>query len=191
MPTHYPVTEMTLSDALEDLRLILDGSAEDVDGITAAADSHPAFDPAAAADGEGGMLLTFTDASGRRRVAEAELTLRWREESCWHLDTTTGALGQECTDCGTVTEPTQPNARCPECNVPVTDLASLFGVHAASCGVVMCQCEHADHERGAAGHPYLGVRAGTRRAQHVGLVCDDCAAGHLAEYLLDQSGDRR
>lgn len=49
----------------------------------------------------------------------------------------------------------------------------------------MCQCEHMDHE--PTGHPYLGVRAGTRRAQHVGLVCDECATGHLADYLLEDN----
>ena len=28
------------------------------------------------------------------------------------------------------------------------------------------------------------------RAQHVGLVCDECAAGHLAGYLLDDLTDK-
>jgi len=55
----------------------------------------------------------------------------------------------------------------------------------------MCQCEHIDHEHPATAHPYLGARAGRRRAQHVGLVCDECAAGHLADYLLDEDGDEQ
>lgn len=83
----------------------------------------------------------------------------------------------------------QENERCPECTSPVTDAVSLVGVHTATCPVVMCQCEHADHDRGATGHRYLGVRAGTRRAQYVGLICDECATGHLADYLIPASVD--
>lgn len=66
-----------------------------------------------------------------------------------------------------VTLPTVVTARCPDCNSPVSDETSYFGVHTASCTLVMCQCEHVDHEHPATSHPYLGVRAGTHRAQHV------------------------
>lgn len=47
----------------------------------------------------------------------------------------------------------------------------------------MCQCEHIDHHE-RDGHYYLGVHAGSRRAEYVGPICDDCATGHLADYLL-------
>ena len=111
-------------------------------------------------------------------------------DGCDHSSTRAGALGEECTDCGMVTTPTVVTARCPDCNSPVSDAITYFGVHTASCTLVMCQCEHADHEHPATSHPYLGVRAGTHRAQHVGLVCDECAAGHLAGYLLDDLTDK-
>lgn len=75
--------------------------------------------------------------------------------------------------------------RCPGCGCPVTDETTCAGDHTDSCTLVMCQCEHADHEPPAAAHPYLRVRAGTRRAQHVGPVCDECADSHLADYILD------
>ncbi len=143
-PASYPVTAMTLTDVVEDIRLLLDAGSADVDGITADADPHPALDPAAAIPGESAVL---------------------------------------------VTTPTVVTARCPDCNSPVSDAITYFGVHTASCTLVMCQCEHADHEHPATSHPYLGVRAGTHRAQHVGLVCDECAAGHLAGYLLDDPTD--
>jgi hypothetical protein len=143
----------------------------------------------AAASGESAVLVTFTDSTGRNRIAEVELTATWREDGCDHAPPAPGALGEECTDCGMVTAPAVVTARCPECHSPVTDETSCFGVHTASCGLVMCQCEHIDHEHPATAHLYLGVRAGTRRAQHVGLVCDECAAGHLAGYLLDDPTD--
>lgn len=50
---------------------------------------------------------------------------------------------------------------------------------------IRCQCEHIDHETPATSHPYLGASAGTRRAQHVGPICDECATRHLADYLLE------
>lgn len=188
--SHFPVTEMTLRDIVPDLVQLLDESTANVDGITIDdAQPHPAFDPDAAPAGHGALLVTFTDPSGRRRVAELEIRATWREEDCWHQHTRDGSLGTECTDCGMVTDPNHPDERCPECNAPVTDAISLFGVHTASCPVVMCQCEHVDHERGAASHRYQGVRAGTRRAQHVGLICDECAIGHLAEYLIPTTID--
>lgn len=189
-PASYPVTAMTLTDVVEDIRLLLDAGSADVDGITAAADPHPALDPAAAIPGESAVLVTFTDADGRNRVAEVQITATWREDGCDHSTTRPGALGEECTDCGMVTTPTVVTARCPDCNSPVSDETTYFGVHTASCTLVMCQCEHADHEHPATSHPYLGVRAGTHRAQHVGLVCDECAAGHLAGYLLDDPTDK-
>ena len=189
-PASYPVTAMTITDVVEDIRLLLDAGSADVDGITAAADPHPALDPAAAIPGESAVLVTFTDAAGRNRVAEVQITATWREDGCDHSSTRAGALGEECTDCGMVTTPTVVTARCPDCNSPVSDAITYFGVHTASCTLVMCQCEHADHEHPATSHPYLGVRAGTHRAQHVGLVCDECAAGHLAGYLLDDLTDK-
>ena len=189
--SHFPVTEMTLRDIVPDLVQLLDESTANVDGITIDdAQPHPAFDPDAAPAGHGALLVTFTDPSGRRRVAELEIRATWREEDCWHQHTRDGSLGTECTDCGMVTDPNHPDQRCPECKVPVTDAISLFGVHTASCPVVMCQCEHADHERAGTGHRYLGVRAGTRRALHVGLICDECATGHLAGYLIPAVTDK-
>jgi len=190
MSPQFPVTELTLRDIVPDLRHFLDESTADVDGITlAGADPHPAFDPAAAPAGEGALLVTFTDPSGRRRVAELQIKASWREDDCWHQHTRDGALGSECTDCGMVTDPNHPDERCPECNAPVTDAISLFGVHTASCPVVMCQCEHVGTHESAAGAGDQGVRAGARAEEHVGLICDECATGHLADYLLEDNGE--
>lgn len=183
----FPVTAMTLHDVLEDIRLLL-GGEHDVDGITATTAHHPAFDPQCAGPGGGAVLITFTDAAGRNRIAEVELTARWREDGCDHTQTRPGALGQECTGCGMLTSPNEVTARCPECGSPVTDETTYFGVHTDSCALVMCQCEHADHQHPSVSHPYLGTRAGARRAQHVGLVCDECATGHLADYLHTDNG---
>lgn len=46
----------------------------------------------------------------------------------------------------------------------------------------ICNCEHIDHEEGR-GHKMYAVPHGTRRAMHVGLICDECADGHMAEYV--------
>ena len=46
-----------------------------------------------------------------------------------------------------------------------------------------CQCEHGDHDVGLS-HPYVGVPAGTSRAMFVGPICDGCAHGHLADYVI-------
>lgn len=61
------------------------------------------------------------------------------------------------------------------------DLVSLRPVPA-------CQCEHIDHEdpRPVGSHGYLDAPAGSRRAHHVGAVCDECATGHLADYLISR-----
>ena len=67
------VLEMRESDIVPDLRLILDETIADVDGITVSAEIHPAFDPDSAADGEGALLVRFTDKEGRSRVAELEI----------------------------------------------------------------------------------------------------------------------
>lgn len=97
---------------------------------------------------------------GAGRCGLLELEIRaWRDEDCWHQHTRDGALGTGCADCGMVTDPNHPDERC------------------------------LDHERGSAGHRYQGVRGGVRPAQHVGLICDGCAAGHLAEYLIPTSID--
>lgn len=107
------VTELTLDDAAQDLRLILDGSEGDVDGITASAQPHPAHDPAGAAPGHTELLVTFTDSTGRNRIADVEIRVRgWREDGCWHLHTSDGAHGTECAECGTpVDTPPQHHAR--------------------------------------------------------------------------------
>lgn len=49
-----------------------------------------------------------------------------------------------------------------------------------------CNCEHADHDAGTA-HPMFAAPLGTdaRRASYVGMVCGDCARGHLAGYLIE------
>lgn len=46
-----------------------------------------------------------------------------------------------------------------------------------------CSCEHVRHFDGGEGHEYGAAPAGARRAFHVGLVCDPCAASCMAEYL--------
>lgn len=187
VPSEFRVTALTLSDVVEDLRLLLDGSDADVDGIRASAEKHPAFDPADAGTGEGAMLVTFTDASGRSRIAELQYTARWREDDCWHLTTRPSPLGEECIDCGMVTNPDVVTAQCPECRSPVVDETSLLGVHTPSCAVVMCQCEHIEHEAGGVSHRYLGAVAGSQRAEHVGRICDACGIGHLADYLISDT----
>lgn len=49
-----------------------------------------------------------------------------------------------------------------------------------------CNCEHESHfpEDGGTEHAHMAVPAGDRSAQHVGPVCDECADGHIAEYLV-------
>lgn len=183
------VLEMRESDIVPDLRLILDETTADV--ITVSAEIHPAFDPDSAADGEGALLVRFTDKEGRSRVAELEIKAKWLEDSCWHPRVVNGQAGQECADCGTTSAQDQPTVRCPSCACPVSDLVNLTGVHTASCTArVMCQCEHTDHENAPAGHRYLGVPAGQHRAHYVGPICDDCARGHLADYLLPNVADQ-
>ena len=56
-----------------------------------------------------------------------------------------------------------------------------------------CGCEHADHfpEHPLAtrlDHEYLAVPAGSARAMYVGLVCDSCAMGHMAPYVVSRNG---
>ena len=48
-----------------------------------------------------------------------------------------------------------------------------------------CNCEHISHEEGTA-HGYMAVPAGRQRAAYVGLVCDDCATGHMAQFLFPE-----
>lgn len=182
------VADMRESDIVPDLHLILDETTGDVDGITVSARIHPAFDPDTATPGQGALLVRFTDRTGRSRVAELEISAKWLEDSCWHTRTVTSEGVTECEDCGHVIDQT-PTTRCPSCTAPVTDLVTLTGVHTASCTVlVMCQCEHVDHENPPAGHRYLAVPAGSHRAQYVGPVCDECATGHLATHLLTPEG---
>lgn len=49
-----------------------------------------------------------------------------------------------------------------------------------------CECEDVSHfpEDGGKGHPHGQASAGQRRAEHVGLICDDCADTHMADYLI-------
>jgi hypothetical protein len=51
-------------------------------------------------------------------------------------------------------------------------------------GSVPCGCEHVSHMEEGTGHLYMGVRAGQQKAQHVGRVCDACAATHMKPYLV-------
>lgn len=128
--THtYPVAELSLSDIVPDIQILLDNSHADVDGITVTAELNPAWDPAGGDPGEGALLVRFTDAQGRSRVASLEIKASWREDGCWHPAITEGQAGPECSDCGT------PCPRCPGCGAAVYDLADLVGVHAASCTV--------------------------------------------------------
>lgn len=85
------------------------------------------------------------------------------------------------------------------CTCPDFDPGDFDGPedHAAACAgcpthgtgvevtpVTDCQCEHVSHARGNDGHAYLGVPANPDGvAMHVGPVCDDCADGHLADYM--------
>jgi hypothetical protein len=48
-----------------------------------------------------------------------------------------------------------------------------------------CNCEHEDHFMPiATGHRHMAVPAGERRADWVGAICDTCADGHMAAYLI-------
>ncbi|MFE0472625.1 hypothetical protein ACFW2V_13520 [Streptomyces sp. NPDC058947] len=58
-----------------------------------------------------------------------------------------------------------------------------YGTALCADGGMPCGCEHESHMEDGDGHVYLGVRAGEQRAQHVGRVCDGCAATHMKEYL--------
>lgn len=100
LSTHpaYPVSALTLSDVVADLALLIDGSDAAVDGITAAADI--ARGDTGGSEGSGHLVVTFTDADGHCRVAEVSMRARWVEDFCWHLRTTDGLAGPECTDCG-------------------------------------------------------------------------------------------
>lgn len=102
-----------------------------------------------------------------------------------------------------------PELVCPRCEIAVCDiehgdslgtLTRIAADHLAACAPevrsgtlddsatseTMCQCEHIEHEGAVGVHRYLGVPAGRRRAQHVGRICDECAHGHLTEYLLSE-----
>lgn len=46
-----------------------------------------------------------------------------------------------------------------------------------------CNCEHIKHEYGFM-HTYFALRTCTKRAQYVGLVCDECAEHCVKEYLI-------
>lgn len=86
------------------------------------------------------------------------------------------------------------------------DGSSVTGLVVTADGVVAtatprCQCESVhhfpvsdaladglrDHEGAGTGHAYLAVPAGAHRADWVGEVCDECAATHMAAYLLPEA----
>lgn len=46
-----------------------------------------------------------------------------------------------------------------------------------------CGCEHQNHFNGKH-HAHLAVPAGSKRAHFVGLVCDECAAVCMHDYLI-------
>lgn len=96
----YPVIDMNLNDVVEDIRIILDGSAVAVDGITATAEPDPSYGPGDTPGNETHLLVTFTDENGRRRVAEVKTTAHWVEDTCWHLRLAEGTPIDECEDCG-------------------------------------------------------------------------------------------
>ena len=96
----YPVIDMNLNDVVEDIRIILDGSAVAVDGITATAEPNPSYRPGDTPGNETHLLVTFTDESGRRRVAEVKMTAYWVEDTCWDLRLAEGTSSDECEDCG-------------------------------------------------------------------------------------------
>lgn len=48
-----------------------------------------------------------------------------------------------------------------------------------------CQCEHLCHETGD-GHAYLAVPAGSRRAEFVGPICDECADTHMSIWVIPE-----
>lgn len=55
-----------------------------------------------------------------------------------------------------------------------------------------CNCEHTDHMGSdvngnmtqIVGHAYMDAPAGNAHAHFVGRVCDDCAKGHMQEWLI-------
>lgn len=141
-PAAVRVEDLQLHDVAPDLCLLLDASEGDVDGLTATSQPHPAFDPASAPPGTGAWLVRLTDRTGRSRVAEVEVKVAWREDTCWHESTQPSpAGGLECRDCGALPQPppqepapASPELHCPDCAVVVLDHQAFFGVHTASCG---------------------------------------------------------
>lgn len=189
IPT-FRVSEMGLEDVQMDLQILVNQSPANVDGITLQVDPDPATDPADQLIGQCTVLARFTDAAGHHRVARIQMSTSWVEDSCTHQHTAElEAGGVECVSCGTIVELQTPDLHCPGCDAPVLDSRILFGVHTATCPVaVRCQCEHVAHtQQPLSAHPYLGVPAGSHRAQFVGAVCDECATGHLADYLLPET----
>lgn len=50
---------------------------------------------------------------------------------------------------------------------------------------VPCGCEHRSHMNDESDeHPYLGAPAGPHLAPFVGVVCTQCARGHLARFFM-------
>jgi hypothetical protein len=53
-----------------------------------------------------------------------------------------------------------------------------------------CMCEHIEHEdpNEAQHPPFRGPAEGHHKALYVGDVCDECAHGHLSEYVRQSRG---
>lgn len=56
----------------------------------------------------------------------------------------------------------------------------------------MCGCEHTSHFNDTEfspfqpEHDFMSVPAGSCIASFVGEVCDDCANGHLSDYIVNR-----
>lgn len=48
----------------------------------------------------------------------------------------------------------------------------------------LCNCENQTHFDGGPDHDYLAVPAGAYHADFVGAICDECALGHYAEFVI-------
>lgn len=98
----------------------------------------------------------------------------------------------------TMPDPTDPEAPNPYLDETYCECGSTsYGVHSDTCTAPEagpstealanpCNCEHSEHfddPTPRTAHEYMRVEAGESFAMYVGLICDDCATGHLRQYL--------
>lgn len=135
------VMQFSLSDVVAVLEQAIEGSR--IAGIAIGVDPHSAHDPTSSTPGHSSVLVTLTDPSNRRRVVELNLRAQWLDESCCHDRRIQTPHGMECLRCGDIT-PLSARPRCLDCNCPVSDPETYYGVHSDDCGYwdERCRCCH-------------------------------------------------